>query len=343
MKTLSNYSLKQNNSFAVDSISPLVYCPSSESDLQELADLLPASFYILGEGYNTLLVDSRAPVIIKPEFFGVSIRECDEGYTVSAAASENWHELVLHCISKGINGLENLALIPGSVGAAPIQNIGAYGVELSQYCSEVTWFDFDKQQLTQFTNDECKFSYRESIFKHGLKNKGLITQVTFFFTKKWKPNLSYAGLDDLPTNVSAQAVLNKVIEIRQSKLPDPNELPNAGSFFKNPLLNKADWLELKKLFPDVPSYPQASGHVKVAAGWLIQEAGLKGFEENGVGVHKNQALVLVNYTSNSGGSISTLANTVYNKVYEKFGIQLEPEVRAVFSTGESTLIRLSHG
>lgn len=338
MKTLSNYSLKQHNSFAVDAVSPKVFFPSSETDLIELSNNLPSPFYILGEGYNTLLVEDLAPTIIKPNFIGINISENATDYIVTAAASENWHTFVCLCIEKGINGLENLALIPGSVGAAPVQNIGAYGVELSQYCKEVSWFDFETKQMIHFDKEKCKFGYRDSVFKTELKNKGLIVSVTFCFPKLWLANLSYAGLDHLPNNVDAQTVLNQVIKVRSSKLPDPEQLPNAGSFFKNPVINLSDWENLKSTYPNIPSYPQPDGKVKVAAGWLIQEAGLKGYTKNGVGVHKNQALVLVNYSSKSGRSISNLALIVQQKVFSMFGLTLEPEVRAVYSSGESALI-----
>lgn len=338
MKILYNYSLKHHNSFAVDSVSPKVFFPSSEVELAELTESLPSSFYILGEGCNTLLVEESSPIIIKPELKGINIVETDSSYLVTAAASENWHNLVCLCIDKGIKGLENLALIPGSVGAAPVQNIGAYGVELAQYCETVSWFDFKTKQIVIFDNKECKFDYRDSIFKNELKNKGLIVDVTFKLPKQWLANLSYAGLDHLPENVAAKTVLEQVISIRRSKLPDPQELPNAGSFFKNPVIDRVDWNKLKTNYPDIPSYPQQNGKVKVAAGWLIQQAGLKGYEENGVGVHKNQALVLVNYSSNTGKNISNLALNIQRKVFSLFGLILEPEVRAVYALGEAKLV-----
>jgi len=338
MKTLFNYSLKQSNSFAVESIAPEVFCPSSTNDLFELVDKLPETFYILGEGYNTLLVDETSPVIIKPEFFGEEIIENDNDFVINVSASENWHKFVCRCIKQGINGLENLALIPGSIGAAPVQNIGAYGVELSDYCQSVTWFDFEKKQFVNYDNEQCQFSYRESIFKQRLKNKGLIVSVTFRFPKQWQANLSYAGLDHLPANTSAQQVLNEVIALREGKLPDPTVLPNAGSFFKNPILKHEQWIVLHDKYPSMPSYPQNDDKVKIAAGWLIQEAGLKGYEENGVGIHKKQALVIVNYESNSGQDVTKLAQTVQQRVAAMFGIYLEPEVRAVFSSGEFSLI-----
>lgn len=338
MKILSHYQLKQHNSFAVESISPKVFFPSSKEDLLNLVENLPPNFYILGEGYNTLLVEGLAPIIIKPEFKGIDIQETSSEYIVTAASSENWHDFVCLCVNKGMHGLENLALIPGSVGAAPVQNIGAYGVELAQYCKYVEWFDFDSKELITFNNSDCEFDYRESVFKHKLNNKGLIVSVTFSFPKNWSANLSYAGLDHLPKNVDAKTILHEVIKVRNSKLPDPNELPNAGSFFKNPIVEFNEWEKLYSKYPHMPSYPQSNGTVKIAAGWLIQQVGLKGYKQNGVGVHKNQALVLVNYSSKLGQNISTLALNVQRKVFDTFGLLLEPEVRAVYSCGESKLI-----
>lgn len=338
MKTLSNYSLKQTNSFHVESIAPMIYFPSSIDDLIELANLSLDTFYILGEGFNTLLVEKTSPIIIKPELKGIEIDEQDDCFVIKAAASENWHQFVLYCTNNGINGLENLALIPGSVGAAPVQNIGAYGTELSQYCKEVLWFDFKSKQTVKYCHQDCRFSYRESIFKNELKNKGLIVSVTFCFPKQWQAKLSYAGLDHLPESVSATEVMNQVIKVRESKLPDPEKLPNAGSFFKNPVVKRSQWQRLVAKFPDMPSYPESDGKVKIAAGWLIEKSGLKGYKINGVGVHEKQALVIVNYQAEAGKYIADLALYIKNKVYEIFDIHLEPEVRAVFPQGELNLI-----
>lgn len=343
MKTISHFSVKQTNSFAVESIAPIAYFPSCIEDLVELACLPLSSFYILGEGFNTLFVKNESPIIIKPEFKGIEVEKHPTFTRVKVAASENWHELVCFCINQGINGLENLALIPGSVGAAPVQNIGAYGVEMAQYCEEVQWFDFDTKQSVVYKHDDCKFSYRESIFKNELKNKGMIIRIVLSFPLLWQANLSYVGLNHLPKNVSAKKVMQAVINIRESKLPDPYKLPNAGSFFKNPVIDHAQWKILIKQYPNMPSYPQANGKVKVAAGWLIDQSGLKGYKENGVGVHNKQALVLVNYNASQGESIVKLALFIKNKVQALFTICLEPEVRTVFPEGEMNLMEYKHG
>lgn len=343
MKTIPHFSLKQTNSFAVESIAPIAYFPSCIDDLVELANLPLTSFYILGEGFNTLFVKNKSPIIIKPEFKGIEIEKHQTSITVKVAASENWHELVCFCIEQGINGLENLALIPGSVGAAPVQNIGAYGVEMAQYCQEVLWFDFTKKQCVVFKHDDCKFSYRESIFKNELKNKGIIINVVFSFPNRWEANLSYGGLDHLSNNVSAKRVMEEVISLRESKLPNPYTLPNAGSFFKNPVIEYSKWEALIRQYPNMPSYPQANGKVKIAAGWLIDQSGLKGYKSNGVGVHNKQALVLVNYSASQGEAIVKLAMFVKNKVKALFTICLEPEVRGVFPSGEMNIVEYKHG
>lgn len=343
MKTISHFSVKQTNSFAVESIAPIAYFPSCIDDLIELAHLSLTSFYILGEGFNTLFVTNESPTIIKPEFKGIEIEEHSTCTTVKVAASENWHEFVCFCIEKGINGLENLALIPGSVGAAPVQNIGAYGVEMAKYCQEILWFDFETKECVVFKHDDCKFSYRESIFKNELKNKGLIISVVFSFPNLWQANLSYGGLDHLSNNVSAKEVMKEVINLRESKLPNPYILPNAGSFFKNPVIEHTQWERLIKQYPTMPSYPQANGKVKVAAGWLIDQSGLKGYQDNGVGVHNKQALVLVNYSASQGEAIVKLAMLVKNKVQAIFTICLEPEVRTIFPKGEMKLVEYKNG
>lgn len=329
MKTHIHYSLKSLNSFKIKSIAPKVYCPSSVTDLLKLRDETLHNSYVLGEGSNSLFCDDDAPVIIKPELLGISITEKEDAYFVSVACGENWHNLVAYCINQGIFGLENLALIPGSVGAAPVQNIGAYGVEVSDFIEKVTWFCFEKKQTVELNNQQCHFGYRESIFKGKLKGKGLITHVHFKFLKQWHPVLTYPGLNQLAADTSAKNVMDTVIAIRQSKLPDPELLANAGSFFKNPIVSRDIFESLKQKYPDIPHYLQATGELKLAAGWLIEQAGLKGYRQNQVGVHEKQALVLVNYAAKRGIKIVELAKHVRDKVFKKFAISLEPEVRFI--------------
>jgi UDP-N-acetylmuramate dehydrogenase len=334
MKSHQHFSLQKNNSFAIIATTPVIYYPKDDQELKLLTSVTQGSFYILGEGSNTLFVEDVTPVIIKPDFLGINVSETNDYYEVSAACSENWHDLVCFCINQGINGLENLALIPGSVGAAPVQNIGAYGVEIADFIESVTWFDFSKNKSQELTNAQCQFDYRNSIFKHHLKNKGIITNVTLRFTKNWRAKLSYQGLNHLSENCSAVDIMNTVIELRNSKLPDPKIIPNAGSFFKNPVVCAEQFKLLKNRYPELPFYPQDNGSVKLAAGWLIEKAELKGYQMNGVAVHDKQALVLTNIDSAKGEHIKNLAIYVQKTVFEFFGISLQPEVRMIAEHGE---------
>ncbi len=337
MKSHQQFSLQKNNSFAVAASAPIIYYPTNEQELQSLSVMTHDNFYILGEGSNTLFVEESTPAIIKPEFFGIRVDEFQDCYLVHAACGENWHRLVVFCIEQGIYGLENLALIPGSVGAAPVQNIGAYGVEVADFIDSVTWFDFTENESLQLTNNQCQFSYRNSIFKQSLKNKGVITHITLRFPKQWQAKLSYQGLNTLAKNSQAKDVMAAVIAIRQSKLPDPSLIPNAGSFFKNPVVSEKEFSSLSAIYPEIPHYPQEGGTIKLAAGWLIEKSGLKGYEENGAGVHSQQALVLTNVNTAQGADIKNLAQHVQNKVFEKFTIKLTPEVRIISAHGEISL------
>ncbi len=344
MHSNQNYSLKSSNSFNIKASCSHIYFPSTVAELQQLPDLTAGNssnkFYILGEGSNTLFVEAQAPIIIQPKFTGINIDEQDDHFVVTAGAAENWHDFVCFCLEQGMYGLENLALIPGSIGAAPVQNIGAYGVEFSDYCQEVHWYEFANKTMHSLTNKACNFAYRDSIFKQEHYNKGLITQVTFKFPKAWQANLSYAGLDILAIDSTAKQVMTQVIKLRSSKLPDPKQLPNAGSFFKNPVVNKEEFLKLQLKHPKIPHYPQANGEIKLAAGWLIDQAGLKGFRHHNVGVHQQQALVLVNYGSELGSDIIRLAKYVQRRVADKFSVSLTPEVRMVTQTGERSFASL---
>lgn len=336
MEFSHQFSLQDLNSFNVKAITPTIYFPKTIADLEQLPDCSDSSFYILGEGSNTLFVDQHTPVIIKPDFKGITVTQTLDSYIVSVGAAENWHDLVCLCIKQGIYGLENLALIPGSVGAAPVQNIGAYGLEFSTFCTQVKWFEFSSKEIKFLDKIDCHFSYRDSIFKQALHNKGIITEVIFDFPKAWQPNLSYAGLNDLGEAPSAKQVMDRVISLRQAKLPDPRTLPNAGSFFKNPIVNEQIFISLKSRYPKIPSYPQGNGLVKLAAGWLIEQAGLKGYCQNGVGVHENQALVLVNHASEQGKDIVAMAKYVQQQVSIKFNISISPEVRMITANGEQS-------
>lgn len=344
MKSISNFNLKTRNTFAFDSIAPIIYFPSELSHLSQLAsELKNRSYYLLGEGSNTLFFESKSPVIVAPEFKGVDITEQADGYQVVVGANENWHQLVEHLVGQGILGLENLALIPGSVGAAPVQNIGAYGKDISGYCQSVQWYCLQTNTLKQLSNAQCQFGYRDSAFKHTPYNKGIITQVTFYFPKAWQAELSYGDLKSLPGNASALAIMAKVIEIRASKLPEPDKLPNAGSFFKNPVVDKAVVDRLASQYEGMPVYPVDEQQSKLAAGWLIDKAGLKGLTRNGVGIHEHQALVLVNYHAKQGRVIIELAKFIQQTVLEQFGVIIEPEVRLVGESGEQRFSDIAIG
>ena len=339
-------SLAQMNSFAIKAYTPQIMQINSKEDLYNLSTstLHPTNFYILGEGSNTLFVEEMAPTIIHMALKGIKVEEIDDFYRLTVAAGENWHQLVEFCIENQINGLENLALIPGSVGAAPVQNIGAYGVEFADFCESVTWFDFTDKCEKKLTRKDCLFAYRNSVFKQALKHKGVITAVSLLIAKNWQPNLSYAGLNQLPKErINAKVIMAEVIRLRQSKLPDPKKLPNGGSFFKNPILSLSRFTELTKKYANVPHYPQKNGDIKVAAAWLIEQAGLKGKRRGNVGIHVNQALVLVNYGNGTGAELFNLARYVQDKVYKKFNIKIEPEVRLISSTGEKSMEEFQHG
>lgn len=334
MELSQQFSLQNYNSFKVNTISPTIYFLKTLADLSQLPDLSSTPYYILGDGSNTLFIDRYAPIIIKPELKGIKVSETKDYFIVKVGAGENWHDLVCYCLSRGIYGLENLALIPGSVGAAPVQNIGAYGVEFSDFCYKINWFEFSSKEITSLNTKDCDFEYRNSIFKQSLYNQGIITEVVLKLPKMWKPNLSYAGLNELDKNQTPSQIMNKVIRLREAKLPSPSVLPNAGSFFKNPIVSIKKLKSLKNKYPAIPFYPQDKDKVKLAAGWLIEQTGLKGFRQNGVGVHKQQALVLVNYNSNDGNDIVVLAKYVQHKVIKMFDILITPEVRIVTNEGE---------
>lgn len=291
-------------------------------------------FILVGEGSNTVFLEDYDGDLVLIKTKGIKVDSCGESYLLDVAAGENWHSFVESTLQQGIYGLENLALIPGAVGACPVQNIGAYGVEVNQFILEVEYFDLTSGELKKLTNNECQFSYRDSIFKSSLKEHAIITRVLFAMPKAWSPVISYGELANLP-EPTARAIFDKVIETRQAKLPDPKEVGNAGSFFKNPIISKEQVNKLLLTYPTMPNYPWSDSEIKVAAGWLIDQAGLKGYEFNGVAVHKNQALVLIN-KSGQGKSqdLVALIGEIQRVVKEKFDIELHPEVRLFASEGE---------
>lgn len=292
------------------------------------------SIYFLGGGSNVLFIDDYNGLLVRMNFKGKEIQDENEHEVLlKIGAGENWHELVLYCVEQGWGGVENLSLIPGSVGAAPIQNIGAYGVELEQVFVSLYAMEVATGDLKKFSKEECEFGYRDSIFKNELKGKYVICSVVLKLQKDPELNTSYKALNDALskkgiTKPTIRDISNTVTEIRQSKLPDPAEIGNTGSFFKNPVISKEQFEFLQKEHPEIPHY-SAGDDVKVPAAWLIDQCGWKGTRFGDAGVHKMQALVIVNYGNASGAEIWNLAQKIQRSVKEKFGIALAPEVNIV--------------
>ena len=287
---------------------------------------------IVGGGSNMLCTQPFDGVVLKNELKGIEIVSEDSNETIlKVAGGEVWHDFVLYTVNKGLGGIENLSLIPGSVGASPIQNIGAYGVEIKDVFHSLEAVEIATGQLKTFTLDECNFGYRESIFKHTLKDQYIIISVSYRLRTSPEINTSYGAINDELaameiTHPTVKDVSDAVIRIRESKLPNPKEVGNAGSFFKNPVVSKSIYTVILQSYPNAPSYPIDAEHVKVPAGWLIETAGWKGFTEDNYGVHKKQALVLVNYGGAEGQSIYTLSDRIIRDIKEKFKITLEREV-----------------
>lgn len=337
MKILSNISLKPYNTFGIDVSARRFVQVTSVDELREvLKNVYASELFILGGGSNMLLTKDIDQTVIHINLKGREIiEETETEVVVRAMAGENWHEFVLYCIGNDFGGLENLSLIPGNVGTAPIQNIGAYGVEIKDSFESCIALDLQTLQLKTFSREECQFGYRDSIFKNEVKGKYIITSVSFRLSKKpHKLNTSYGSIDLYlgekgVKNPTIMDISNAVIDIRQSKLPDPKELGNSGSFFKNPVVTKEKLAELQQQFSDMPFYVVDDTRVKVPAGWLIDRAGLKGFREGDAGVHKKQALVLVNYGNATGQEILALSRKVQDKIRIMFGIEIIPEVNII--------------
>lgn len=308
----------------------------------EIPDLLHSALFsegkhlFLGGGSNVLFTGNYDGLVIKVDLKGITLlAEDDETVTLHAMAGETWHSFVMYCVGRGYGGIENLSLIPGTCGAAPMQNIGAYGVEIKDVILRVDAVDILTGKKKTFTNKECGFGYRESIFKQTAKDKFLITGITVRLTKKnHRLNKTYGAIEDTLANMgikdaTVKAISEAVIQIRRSKLPDPAIVGNAGSFFKNPTIPVSQYATLKEIHPDIPSYPAEEGQVKVPAGWLIERCGWKGKTFDSIGVHKNQALVIVNYGGGEGKKIWELAMNIQQSVKDSFNIILTPEVNVV--------------
>ena len=328
----TNKNLKEYNTFGISVKAEMFAVFSSIEELKQiLSNRNGKDLLVLGGGSNLLLTKDFDGLVIKNEIkrFEV-IEETVSEVIVESGAGENWHEFVLNCIDKGFGGIENLSLIPGSVGASPMQNIGAYGVEIKDVFESLSAYHIASGEIHYFDKTKCEFGYRESIFKNKVKGEYIILTVTFRLTKNPTINSSYGAINEQLKVMGIQVPTIKelsaaVIAIRQSKLPDPKIIGNAGSFFKNPTVEIALLEQIQKNYPDIPNYPALNGK-KLAAGWLIEKAGWKGKTFDNYGVHKLQALVLVNYGNCTGQEIFDLSSQIIQDVFEKFGVLLEREV-----------------
>lgn len=337
MKTETDFSLKKHNTFGIDAKAKEFVAVHSVDELKEVLRENPTKKkFILGGGSNMLLTRDIDALVIHIDLKGKKvIREDDDFVWIEAQAGEVWHEFVLYTIGQNYGGLENMSLIPGNVGTTPIQNIGAYGTEIKDTFVSCNALDISTLEMRTFSKEECGFGYRESVFKNAEKDKYIITSVVFRLTKRnHRINTAYGDIQaELAKNnigtPTIKDVSNAVIAIRQSKLPDPKELGNSGSFFKNPIIPKAQFDAARAKFPEMKFYPVSDTEVKVPAGWLIEQAGFKGKRFGDAGVHKNQALVIVNYGNATGAEILAVSKNVQQTVLDMFGIAIEAEVNII--------------
>jgi UDP-N-acetylmuramate dehydrogenase len=336
MVLYENISLKPYNSFGIDVMARYFSSLESIDQLESLNHPYTITnrnnLLVLGGGSNILFTKPFDGWVLKNELKGIRLIEEDaETYLVEAAGGENWHEFVMHCIEQGWGGLENLSLIPGSVGASPIQNIGAYGVEMKDFFHCLDAYHLQEKTVTRFHLSDCHFGYRDSIFKNKQKHQWIILNVRFLLRKKQVLATSYGAIfQELEkmgiTEPTIVDISNAVIRIRTSKLPDPKQIGNAGSFFKNPIITKTQFDLLIHSFPKIQAYPSGNNHMKLAAGWMIEQCGWKGYRKADAGCHAQQALVLVNYGYASGSEILDLSTQIIESVFEKFCVRLEREV-----------------
>lgn len=335
MKRFNNYNLLNSHTFAVQARAEYFYVCECADEIAKIGQEIAGAkkFLVLGGGSNVLFSKDFDGLVLKINIKGIQKLEEDTHKVVlQAAAGEIWDDFVAYCVAHNYYGLENLSYIPGTVGAAPVQNIGAYGAEVKDTIFKVYAYDIKSGQQKVFSHDDCQFEYRNSYFKKAEKSRYIITKVDFVLQKKGELNLSYGNLSGELSHISQPALEDArkaVIRIRKSKLPEPKELPNAGSFFKNPVVDTDYFENLISKFPNLVSYPAGEGHVKLAAGQLIDLSGMKGYRNKRVGVHDKQALVLINHNGASGRDVIDLANKIQQKVFKKFGLMLEPEVLIV--------------
>jgi len=334
MQIQENIALRQYNTFGIEAMARKFGIVRSIEDLPIAQDLSQEKLLLLGGGSNLLLTGDVDGLVLKIEIGGIEkVSETDTDIILKVGAGENWHKFVEYCIDNSLGGVENLSLIPGNTGASPMQNIGAYGVEIKDVFHELEAYDLHAQTLRSFSHSDCEFGYRESVFKRKYKNRYIILNVSFKLSKHPKFNISYGAIaDELNkmgiTELSLKAVSQAVINIRTSKLPNPAVIGNAGSFFKNPVVSKEKFEDLKSVVPTIPHYPSGDD-IKLAAGWMIEQCGWKGFRRGDAGCHAQQALVLVNYGHASGKEIYDLSEEIIQSVNERFGVLLEREVNII--------------
>lgn len=332
IKEYKDHPLRDLNSFHVEERADSIIEFDSKQDLDQIfaEGATPENWYTLGGGNNILFTQRFAGTLLKPVGKEIKIKaQIDDSVIVEAEAGVEWDDLVAWSVERDLWGMENLSLIPGTVGAAPVQNIGAYGAEAKDVIERVHYFDVEDRKHHTLGCAECRFAYRESIFKHELKGRAIITSVEFRLSKSSQPSLGYGDLAkevELRGGATLKNIREAVCAIRQSKLPDTAVLGNAGSFFKNPIVNKEVSERLKAEYDSMPIYPVSEHKCKLAAGWLIDQAGLKGYRKGNVGVHERQALVLVNFGGATGAEVIALSKEVREKVFAKFGINIDPEV-----------------
>lgn len=332
MRIEQHISLRPFNTFGMEITAGSYLKLESKNQLPSIFKDKTIKHLVLGGGSNILFTKDYDGLVIHNHLKGITKTSEDKNYvTVTVGAGENWHSFVLHCLENNWFGIENLSLIPGTVGASPIQNIGAYGVEIKDVLKEVTYYSIPDNKFKTLKAEDCNLGYRNSIFKKELKNTFVITEVTFNLLKKFNPSITYGAISAVLeekgiVSPTAKDVSNAVIEIRESKLPNPKEIGNAGSFFKNPVISVDQFNEVKQRFPQVVSYPVDATHVKIPAGWLIDQAGWKGTKRGEIGVHDRQALVLVNRGKGNGNDIKDLAYEIIADIKSTYGIELTPEV-----------------
>ncbi|MFT5674687.1 MAG: UDP-N-acetylmuramate dehydrogenase [Paraglaciecola sp.] len=327
------YSLKHHHSFNLPA-SCLSYVEINSSEKLHALQLsqLQTPIWLLGEGSNCVFVEDFQGTVARIKTKGIKLTEEPEHFLLAVSAGENWHRLVVWCLQNNIYGFENLALIPGTVGATPIQNIGAYGIEIERFIRTVEYVCLASGETKQLSHSECQFAYRDSIFKNQLRGKVIISKVIFALPRKWQSVRHYGELASL-NNPDAQDIFKQVVKIRREKLPDPQIIGNAGSFFKNPVIDKKTFEDLQQKWPSIPNYIAGPEKVKIAAAWLIDSLGFKGKSIGGIRCHPNQALVLTNTGEGTGEQLLELAREIKRKVMAEFGIELENEVQLIASKG----------